>query len=312
MTIPSYETMLNPMIKVLALAGEDMPGARLIEALNSELKLSSEDLALQMPSGSASVFAHRVEWARCYLQMQGLVEGSTARGLRLSDRGWERALHLYPELGRGHVSPPSPATLVRKAKVNAEDIHFGATNFLGLRLQDTLEIPDQSETIAQIRQLNDELGIALINRVCRQSPEFFEHLILDLLIAMGYGKGRQDVTRQLGRTGDGGVDGVVAIDELGLDPVYFQAKRYRPDIPVPVAAVRDFVGALDARRAARGIFFTTSFFPTSAREYVSQSTFRLVLIDGVRLSLLMMRHNIGVRIKDEIKIKRIDESYFAA
>jgi restriction system protein len=97
-----------------------------------------------------------------------------------------------------------------------------------------------------------------------------------------------------------------------LDLVYLQAKRYRPEIPVPVSAVRDFVGSLDAKRATRGLFFTTSFFPASAQDYVNQSTFRVVLVDGRRLANLMMRHNVGVRIKDEIKIRRIDESYFAA
>ena len=312
MSVPSYETMLNPIVKILALAGDDVPQCRLIQTLNEELKLLPEDILERLPSGSSSVFEHRVEWARCYLQMQGIVEGSLARGLRLSERGWEHALRLFPELSRSRLGTDCTATDERKSQVQAEDTLFGVTNLLGISPNKVEEVPEDCETIAQLRHLNDELGIALINRVCRQSPEFFEFLILDLLIAMGYGRGRHDLTRQLGRTGDGGVDGVVAIDELGLDLVYFQAKRYRPEIPVPVSAVRDFVGALHGKRATRGVFFTTSFFPPSAREYVNQSTFRLVLIDGVRLALLMMRHDIGVRIKDEIKIKRIDESYFAA
>ena len=102
------------------------------------------------------------------------------------------------------------------------------------------------------------------------------------------------------------------MDGLGLDLVYFQAKRYRQELPVPVSEVRDFVGSLDAKRATRGVFFTTSFFPSSVRDYVGQSTFRVVLIGGHKLARLMMQHNIGVRVKDEIKIRRIDETYFAA
>jgi restriction system protein len=166
--------------------------------------------------------------------------------------------------------------------------------------------------LQQLRQLNDELAHALIVRICRQSPSFFETLIVDLLLAIGYGRGQRDLAKRLGRSGDEGVDGVVAMDELGIDLVYFQAKRYRPEIPVPVSAVRDFVGSLDAKRATRGVFFTTSFFPASARDYADQSTFRVGLIDGQQLAQLMIRYGIGVRTKEEIKIRRIDESYFAA
>ena len=164
----------------------------------------------------------------------------------------------------------------------------------------------------QLKRLNEELGFELIERICRQPPSFFEALVIDLLVAMGYGNGHRALARKLGRSGDCGVDGVVALDELGLDLVYVQAKRYRPQICVPVSAVRDFVGSLDGKRASRGVFFTTSFYPASAREYANQSSFRVVLIDGKQLAELMMRHNIGVRVKDHIKIRRIDESYFIA
>jgi restriction system protein len=187
-----------------------------------------------------------------------------------------------------------------------------ATRLLGLTSSIDSELHDVRAALSQLRRLQEDLANALVERVARQPPEFFERLVLDLLMAMGYARGRPELTRQLGRTGDGGVDGVVALDELGLDVVYFQAKRYRPDIPVPVAAVRDFVGALDGKRADRGVFFTTSVFPPSAWEFARQSSFRVVLIDGIRLGLLMVRHDIGVRTKEAISIKRIDESYFAA
>ena len=311
MAVPSYATMLNPILRVLAVAGEDVPRARFLDELAAELGLTPEDRLERLPSGTHPLFDHRVEWARCQLQMQDLVEGSMDLGLRLSQRGWEMVRILYPELSRetgrraAWISPPGGSP-------GDEDVMQAATRLLGLRTVPGPERECEREALAQLRRLQDELGLALVERVGRQPPEFFERLILDLLIAMGYARGRPELTRQLGRTGDGGVDGVVALDELGLDLVYFQAKRYRHDIPVPVAAVRDFVGALDGKRADRGVFFTTSFFPPSAWEFARQSRFRVVLIDGVRLGLLMVRHNIGVRIKEEIEIKRIDESYFAA
>jgi restriction system protein len=186
-----------------------------------------------------------------------------------------------------------------------------ASTLLGLSPKAILP-EGETATLLQLKRLNEELRLELIDRVCRQPPEFFETLVIDLLIAIGYGSGHRALARKLGRSGDCGVDGVIAMDALGLDLLYVQAKRYRPQICVPVSAVRDFVGSLDGKRASRGVFFTTSFFPASARDYICQSSFRVVLIDGKQLAELMMRHDIGVRVKDDIKIRRIDESYFAA
>ena len=310
MAISSYTTMLNPILKVLAAAGEDLPRARLLDELAIELGLTSEEREERLPSGTQAIFDHRVEWARCQLQMEGLIEGSMDLGLRLSRRGWESVRSLYPGVasGTGRHTTDRSCGDGRGSDVEMET----ATSLLGLTSSNGSDSYDIRDALAQLRRLQQDLAAALVVRVFRQSPEFFERLILDLLIAMGYARGRPELTRQLGRTGDGGVDGVVALDELGLDVVYFQAKRYRPDIPVPVAAVRDFVGALDGKRADRGVFFTTSNFPPSAWEFARQSSFRVVLIDGIRLGLLMVRHDIGVRTKEAIEIKRIDESYFAA
>ena len=311
MAVPSYANMLNPILRVLAVAGEDVPRVRFLDDLATELGLTPDDRLERLPSGTHPLFDHRVEWARCQLQMQGLVEGSMDLGLRLSQRGWEMVRLLDPEISCG-TARRSTRILPTGCSPGGDDIMQAATRLLGLRTMPGPQSECEREAVAQLRRLQDELGVALVERVVRQPPEFFEHVVLDLLIAMGYARGRPELTRQLGRTGDGGVDGVVALDELGLDVVYFQAKRYRHDIPVPVAAVRDFVGALDGKRADCGVFFTTSFFPPSAWEFARRSRFRVVLIDGVRLGLLMVRHNIGVRIKEEIEIKRIDESYFAA
>ncbi len=144
-----------------------------------------------------------------------------------------------------------------------------------------------------------------------QGPEFFEQLVIDVLLAMGYGGRRRDLAARLGRTGDGGVDGVIAQDELGLDLIYLQAKRLRPSTTVPVGDVRDFAGSLDAHHAVKGIFVTTCRFSEPAVSFCEKVTRRVVLIDGPRFAELMIRHNIGVRVKNSYQIKRIDLDYFS-
>lgn len=152
----------------------------------------------------------------------------------------------------------------------------------------------------------------LIARIHARSPEFFEQLVIDVLVAMGYGSRRADAARRLGRTGDGGIDGFVALDELGLELIYIQAKRLKPGAPVPVADVRDFAGSLDARRAGKGVFVTTTHFSPAAEEFCATLTRRVVLVDGARLAELMIRHNIGVTVKESYQLKAVDQAYFSA
>jgi restriction system protein len=154
------------------------------------------------------------------------------------------------------------------------------------------------------------LAAELINSIHIQEPQFFEELVIDVLLAMGYGGRRRDLTRRLGRTGDGGVDGLIAMDELGLDQIYLQAKRLKPGSVVPVSEVRDFAGALDANHASKGVFVATSHFSPAAVNFSQQVSRRVVLIDGSKFAELMIRYNIGVRVQRSYQIKRIDPDYF--
>ena len=164
---------------------------------------------------------------------------------------------------------------------------------------------------AMMNAAHAELADELLARIHTQRPEFFEHLVIDLLLAMGYGSRSHDMAQCLGRSGDGGVDGIIALDELGLDQVCIQAKRLRPGNPVPIAEVRDFAGSLEARHAGKGVFVSTSHFSPGASEFCAKLSRKVVLIDGLRLANLMIRHNIGVRVKDTFQLKRIDSSYFS-
>ncbi len=160
------------------------------------------------------------------------------------------------------------------------------------------------------QRANAALIHELIARIHAQLPEFFEYLVIDILLAMGYGGRRRDMAQRLGRTGDGGIDGLIAQDELGLDLIYIQAKRLKPGSVVPVSEVRDFVGSLDARHAAKGVFVTTSHFSPQSIEFCGQISRRVALIGGTRLAELMIRHNIGVKVKETYQLKWVDADYF--
>jgi restriction system protein len=154
------------------------------------------------------------------------------------------------------------------------------------------------------------LATELLGRIHANEPAFFEELVIDVLLAMGYGGRHRDLARRLGRSGDGGIDGLISMDELGLDLVYLQAKRLKPGTVVPVSEVRDFAGSLDAHHAAKGIFVSTGHFSPAASGFCQQVSRRMVLVDGIRFAEMMIRFNVGVRVKQSYQIKRVDLEYF--
>jgi restriction system protein len=165
------------------------------------------------------------------------------------------------------------------------------------------------ESLAQAA--NAALQSELIARIHAQPPAFFERLVIDVLLSMGYGTERSATAQRLGRSGDGGVDGVITLDELGFDLIYIQAKRLKPGVAVPISEIRDFAGSLESHHASKGVFVTTTHFSPGAAEFCSRLSRRVVLIDGVRLADIMMRYNIGVEVQQCIVLKCLDSTYFA-
>lgn len=157
----------------------------------------------------------------------------------------------------------------------------------------------------------EALSRQLLGYIHVQSSEFFEHLIIDVVVALGYASRRRDMARKLGRSGDGGIDGVIELDELGLDAIFLQAKRLKPGTSVAVSAVRDFVGALEAHRATKGVFVTTGNFTPSAQGVMRAISKKIVLINGQQLTELMVRFNIGTRVTDSLQFKELDVAYFS-
>jgi restriction system protein len=288
-----------PALQTLGQRHDEISIAGLEDEIVKALRISREERARMLPSGNQTVFSNRLNWARSYL--------SKARLIEMPRRGYCRATERGRELLAEGVSEIDVALLERYPEFTAWRAQQKTEQQVGQA--PPRESPD--EVIASSYELlNSELAREIIERVHSFSPGFFERLIVDLLVRMGYGGGRLEMGRALGRVGDGGVDGVIKEDELGLDVVYVQAKRLDPDKGVPVREVRDFVGGLEGHRATKGVFVTTSYFPSTAYDFITRVSKRVVLIDGPELAKLMIRHRVGVRVKDTYEVKKIDEDYF--
>jgi restriction system protein len=301
-TVPDYQSLMLPVLRAAA-AGEQRIGA-VVQSLGEELGLSEAARAALLASGRQSVFANRVHWAKTYLAKAGLVEPTRRGHFRLTQRGAD-------------VLAASPERIDNRFLSRFEEFR----QFSDRSAQPTDEevMPEPADAAEQTpdeimraahRRIEAALAEELLDRVRAAPPEFFERLIVNLLLAMGYGGSAADAGRALGRSGDDGVDGVIDQDALGLDRVYIQAKRYAAGNSVGPGAIRDFFGSLDRHKAAKGLFVTTSSFTSSARETADYLSKRIVLIDGEQLTRLMIRHNVGCRIEEVLYVKKIDEDFF--
>ncbi|HZR89957.1 MAG TPA: restriction endonuclease [Bradyrhizobium sp.] len=301
-TIPDYQSLMLPVLRAVEV-GEARVGD-VVERLAGELRLSGAARAILLPSGRQTLFANRVHWAKTYLTKAGLVE-STRRGhFRITARGRD-VLAAQPERidNRFLTRFEEFRQFTDRTEVRSEETPSPGPDVVAD------QTPDEIMRAAH-RRIEAALAQDLLDRVCTAPPDFFERLIVNLLLAMGYGGSAAEAGRALGRSGDDGVDGVIDQDALGLDRVYIQAKRYAPGNTVGPSAIRDFFGSLDRHKAAKGLFVTTSTFTASARETADYLSKRIVLMDGEYLARLMIRHNIGCRIEETLHLKKMDEDFF--
>jgi len=298
--IPDYQELMRPVLE----AAETSPRkiSDVVEELSARFQLSEEERAELLPSGKQTRIANRIHWARSYLKQAGLVSNPK--------RGW------YELTDEGRRTLADPDTVINSKYLEQFDefqdfksrTRGGDTGEERLAPDDS-ETPDESIQAAH-KRLDTALAANLLDYVRSASPVFFENLIVELLIAMGYGGSTEDAGRALGQSGDNGVDGVIDQDPLGVDQIYLQAKRYGANNLVGPGDIRDFYGALSIHRATKGIFVTTSGFTSSGIQTAASLGSRIVLIDGPELAKLMIRYNIGCRDKDVLHIKQIDEAYF--
>ena len=305
MAIPDFQTLMLPVLRD-AQVGEVRIGD-VVDRLAEQFGLSVEERSHLLPSGKQTTFANRVHWAKSYLGKAGLVELTRRAHFQITQRGREvlvenpdridiKLLSRFPEFQSFRSAQDGTSEQVQ----SAADASSAAVSLT----------PDEAMR-ASGRQLEATLASELLQRVLAGTPAFFESLVVQLLIAMGYGGSVNDLDRALvGKSGDGGVDGVIDQDPLGLDRIYVQAKRYASDNNVGASAIRDFFGSLDRFKATKGLFVTTSSFSAAARETADLLSKRIVLIDGPQLSRLMIRHEVGCRVEERLTIKKLDEEFF--
>ncbi len=306
MAIPDYESLMLPVLR--AAARGPVPVAQLIGLMADQARLSAEERRQLLPSGRTPVIASRVNWAKTYLKQAGLVS-QPRRGLVEITSSGQRLLATNPARIDNKLLTQFPSFIEFKKRgrdAQGNDHAQGDVAAVDVPAATPEERIDGAE-----RELAAALRSALLARIAESDPVFFERLVVDLVVAMGYGGSRSEAGRQIGQSGDGGVDGVIDEDRLGLDRIYLQAKRYKTDNRVAVEAVRAFAGALEYKGANKGILLTTAGFTKDAREFAERlQSKRIVLIDGELLAELMIRFDVGVREVRSLQIKRIDLDYF--
>jgi len=302
MAVPDYQTMMLPML-TLAGDGNDHSLTEVIEAITRQFALSAEEVTERLPSGRQTTLYNRVGWARTFLVKAGLLT-ITGRGTyRITDRGREMLATAPTAISDAILMQfvefadfKAPRTPVAKSAADKD----------GLAAPAALD-PDEAleRSYQTLRQV---LAQDLLQRVKSCTPSFFEQLVVDLLVAMGYGGSRKDAAQAVGRAGDGGIDGVIKEDRLGLDVVYVQAKRWDASVGRPI--VQAFAGSLEGFKARKGVLITTSKFSQDAHDYVTRIEKRIVLVDGEQLAQLMIDHGVAVNEVANYSVKRIDLDYF--
>ncbi len=296
MPVPDFQSFFKPLLDFCS-DGKEHSLREARDAIAKAMALPEEDMKELLPSGLQTKFDNRVAWARSYFVQAKVLEASrrgyfriTERGLKLHKEGHKRIdvklLSRYPEFVEFH-----------KTRVPKEEEPGQAT-----------ETPEEALQKAY-ESIRGDLAGQILERISNNTPQFFERLVVDLMVAMGYGGSRVDAGKSIGGSGDEGIDGIIKEDRLGLDVVYLQAKRWNGTVGRP--EVQKFVGALHGKRAKKGVFITTGKFSDDARKYVDTIDPKVILIDGRALCELMIDHGLGTTTTGTYLIKRIDSDYFA-
>lgn len=300
MSIPNYQEFMLPTLELIS-DGTEYKNSEMALEVAKKLNLSETEMQEMLPSGTQEVFYNRAGWARTYLKKAGLI--------------------YYPKRGIMQITDSGKKVLESKPqKIDVKFLkQFEIFNaFFNAKKQEEIEATDitsdeERETPDEMIEnaktiLSAHLESDLLSNILENSPMFFEKLVAKLLFKMGYGGSEKDILQSCGKSGDGGIDGIINQDVLGLDQIHIQAKRYKSDNIVQVGALRDFCGALYGKKNPKGVFITTSSFTRPAIEFAQDND--LILIDGRKLTKLMLEYNIGVQVKDVIEIKKIDNDFF--
>ncbi|MEZ2441791.1 restriction endonuclease [Chitinophaga sp. RCC_12] len=303
MPIPDYQTIMLPLLKQLSDRKEYL-FKDVIALLGKQFKLTEEEMSELLPSGQSLLFANRVGWARTYLKKAGLLDAPKRGVVCITERGLQ-VLIGNPKKIDNNLLKQFPEFVEFQNIKKEESGSLEQTDLTQVEKQ----TPEETIDLAY-QSIRQSLAQELIDTVRRLSPAFFERLVVELLVKMGYGGSMKDAGKAIGKTGDEGIDGTIKEDKLGLDIIYIQAKRWQAGNVVGRPELHKFVGALAGQGAKKGIFITTSTFSKDALNYAPKNETKIVLIDGVQLAQLMIDYNLGVSVQRSYDIKRLDNDYF--
>ena len=300
MAIPDYQSLLLPFLKHIS-DGKEHTTQEMKELIARDFKLTTEELSELLPSGRQKVFDNRVGWARTYLKKAQLIQYPSRGIYTITDRGKKVIAENPDAINLEYLKQfPEFRDFIDSSKGNNKIPAKGSENNHSKTPEEILESSYQS--------LRQNLSQEVLSKVLECSPTFFENLVIELLVKMGYGGSRRDAGQAIGQSGDGGIDGIIKEDRLGLDVVYVQAKKWQG--PVGRPEIQKFVGALQGKKARKGIFITTGQFTTHAREYAKDIQNSLVLIDGDDLSSYMIDFGVGVSPVATYEVMSVDSDYF--
>lgn len=299
MAIPDFQSIMLPLLRYCA-DGNEHTNSEAMDSIAREFALTDDDLKELLPSGQQSIFNNRVAWAKAHMKMAGLLENTRRGVFRITQRGQDalkqnpplinlRFLRQYPEYEEART---------RTRKVKGDDSNE--------RDDDDKTPAEQLEEAYQT--IRDSLASEIISQLKASSPVFFEKVVVEVLVKMGYGGSRKDAGQAIGKSGDEGIDGIIKEDRLGLDIIYIQAKKWEDVISRP--EIQKFAGALQGRRARKGIFITTSRFSDGAVEFAQNIDNKIILIDGNQLAQYMIDFGVGVATDAVYEVKRLDSDYF--
>ncbi|MDO9510131.1 MAG: restriction endonuclease [Bacteroidales bacterium] len=301
--IPDYQSLMLPLLKLVS-NGQEHKYRDLIESLAIEFQVTDEERKELLASGNQAIFDNRVGWAKTYLKKAGLLDSPKRASFVITEIGKQTLAKNLDRIDSKYLRQfPSFIEFQNASRTDnetEEDTSNIATNE---------QTPEESLDKAYQR-IRKSLASELLNKVVDLSPAFFERLVVELLVKMGYGGSIKDAGKAMGKSGDEGIDGTIKEDKLGLDIIYIQAKRWKPGNVVGRPEIQKFVGALAGQGAKKGIFIMTSNFTKEALEYTPRNETKIVLIDGEELAQLMIDYNLGCTTQQTYELKKIDGDYF--
>ena len=301
--IPDYQTLMLPLLKITA-DGNEYHYRDLIEALSNEFQLTDEERKEMLASGNQAIFDNRVGWAKTYLKKAGLLASPKRATFVITDLGRQTLAKNLDRIDNRYLRQYPSFLEFQNISHNGEETE-GETGNIEILKQTPEETLDKA-----YQSIRESLASDLLSKVVQLSPAFFERLVVELLVKMGYGGSIKDAGKAIGKSGDEGIDGTIKEDKLGLDIIYIQAKRWSPGNTVGRPELQKFVGALAGQGAKKGIFITTSSFSNDAKSYTPRNETKIVLIDGEQLAQLMIDHNLGCTTQQIYELKKIDGDYF--